>query len=116
MDLHYYIGIDILNTIICHCDDTLSSIKILSKICKTWNNSLKINFYLLCCYKQKYLISNNWLLPCDKISSHNLKWVIENDQLLKLYEYIKTEPNICIAGGYPTLMCLNKNLADFPFE
>lgn len=36
-----------------------------------------------------------------------------NNKLSKFYEYIKSNPHICIAGGYPTLMFLGKDLNDY---
>lgn len=37
-----------------------------------------------------------------------------NNKLKKFYDFIKTNPKICIAGGYPSLMFLGKDLKDYP--
>ena len=55
----------------------------------------------------------------NKIMTHS-KFLLENkfkykynNKLQKFYEYIKSNPYICVAGGYPTLMFLGRNLNDY---
>lgn len=55
----------------------------------------------------KILLHDSYLLKNEFV-------YIYDEQLSELYDYIKSNPNICIAGGYPTLMHYNKNLADYP--
>lgn len=54
---------------------------------------------------------------CALTSNHYLikdafDWTEEYD-LEPLYDYLMNEPNICIAGGYPTLLFLGKDTQDF---
>lgn len=86
----------------------LNIIKNLSVVCKNWNYKLRIKFYWRACFCHKCLISDTWLIE------NKFEWIIESDHLEILYNYIKIDPNICIAGGYPTLMCFGKNLIDYP--
>lgn len=59
--------------------------------------------------KIKYeLKSMHWLIP------NIFKWTNTDLKLEVLIEYIKSDENLCIAGGYTTLMFLNKNLDDCP--
>lgn len=59
---------------------------------------------------KKVLISDHYLLK------NEFEWIIEKGQesLIYIYEYLKNEPNICIAGGYPTIQFLNKPISEFP--
>lgn len=57
---------------------------------------------------KKILLSNTFLLK------NHFKWIIEHDALKDFYYYINKNPNICIAGGYPTLQYLEKKLCNYP--
>lgn len=55
---------------------------------------------------RKILTNNVYLLK------NKYDWIIEQP-LVPLYDYLKDQPNICIAGGYPTIQYLEKDLLDF---
>jgi hypothetical protein len=56
---------------------------------------------------RKVLISNVYLLKDE------FKWINEQNSLVVLFDYLSNEPNMCIAGGYPTMQYFEKKLSDF---
>ena len=55
----------------------------------------------------KILLSDRFLLK-DKFK------YLYNNKLKAFYDFIKNNKHICIAGGYPSLMFLGKDLKDYP--
>lgn len=53
-------------------------------------------------YNQKLLIANTF------------NWVDEDFSLKIIIDYVRSNDNLCIAGGYTTLMFLNKDFKDYP--
>jgi hypothetical protein len=99
---------DITRTIISYFDNKILVLRNLRICCKDFDNALKCDYYLLCCYKGKILTSNTWLM------SNLFPWKKENDRLQNIIEYIKKDPNMCIAGSYTTIMLYDKKFDDFP--
>jgi len=59
--------------------------------------------------KYEILLNDAYLIKNDFEFNVN-----EQPELRKIFDYIKRQPRMCIAGGYPTLQYINKALSDFP--
>jgi hypothetical protein len=106
--MHHYLNNDIIRTIVLHSYNKIDALQKLRACCKYFDNILRYDYYLLCCYKGKILTSNTWLMR------NVFLWKNENDRLQNITEYIKKDPSMCIAGGYTTIMLYDKNFDDFP--
>lgn len=94
---------------------------------KNWKIFSKLNYYALISGNNNPLpenvkiyntaISQNneeILHSVNKLYKNDFSFYIENENMIPFYNYIGSNDNMCIAGGYPTLHYLNKNLSDYP--
>lgn len=87
-----------------HINNRLKYLCNISELSKEYRTLIRPYVYSTFVKLRKHFSEISWLVP------DTFDWVNENDQIKKLVNYVCTNPNLCIAGGYPTLMFFNKDL------
>lgn len=72
-------------------------------------NKKLINYVYVYGSKIRHEFFDQKLLIAD-----SFKWIDESPNFNQIINYVRSDDNLCIAGGYTTLMFFNKNLNNFP--
>lgn len=95
-------------------------------IMQSWKIFHKINYYSLCDKNSgannEYMSYNNAIVNNDANILHSVDNLLKNefeinnidDKFLSLSMFVSFQDNVCIAGGFPTILYHEKNLDDFP--
>jgi hypothetical protein len=72
-------------------------------------DELDDDYWIALQHKDMFILRNNAHLIKNAFRFNDC----ESESLKKLFDYLKNSPHLCVAGGYPTLQYLEKNLSDF---